>query len=383
MTAMRTRNKALTFKIEAVEGVAETPSAATDAVLVENPVLKLTPAVVQTKEVTGSLDNRGPIVGGIKASLTFDVYLKGSGAAGTPPEWGDLLKASGWAEVITATAIPAAPEACAAGGSTTTAVLGTTAAATAELYRGMPINFTGVVAGPSFITDYTAGKSATLTDTMLAAIVATTNYQIPANVLYKPASTSIPSGTFNFYEDGVMTVIAGARGTWQLTATAAGAAKIAFTFSGMFVSKADVAVPACTYDSTRPPIFKNGFMLIDRLAAAIATFTLTLGNAVAYPDNPNSAQGYDPAVITERNTTGSLDPQATLVATRDLLGAMSAGTQKIIHARWGATAGNQVGVTVPTALLTLDDTADRSGIMTESVQFSAIGQDASSMICVY
>lgn len=383
MTALRSRNGALLFKLEASEGVAETPSASTDAVLIENPSIRFNPQNTETRELTGSLDNRGPIVGGMQVQVSFDVYLKGSGTAGTAPEWGDLMKACGWAETITGTAVPAAPEACAAGGSTTTAVLGASAAATADMYRGMPITFTGVVAGSSFISNYTVGKLATLTDTMSGSIVATTNYQIPINVLYKPASTSISSGTLYLYMDGVLYILAGCRGSWSLANPAAGPGKFSFTLSGMYVSKTDVSVPACTYDSTRPPIFKGGYMLINRVAAAMATFGIDNGNQVVFPPNPNVTEGFDPAIITERSMTGSIDPQATLVATRDIMTAMRAGTQHILHARWGSTAGNRVGITIPTGLYTANDPGDRQGVMTEQTNFSCIGQDAGAFVCLY
>lgn len=383
MSALRSRNGALLFKIESVEGTAETLSASTDAVLIENPSIRFNPQNTETRELTGSLDNRGPIVGGMQIQVGFDVYLKGSGVAGTAPEWGELMRACGWAEVVTGTAVPASAEACGAGGSTTTAELGASAAATADLYRGMPIDFTGTVVGSSFISDYTVGKVATLADTMGGAVVATSNYQIPVNVLYKPASTSIPSGTIGLYMDGVLYTLAGCRGTWSLSNPAAGPGKFSFTFSGMFVSKTDAAVPSCTYDTTRPPIFKGGAMLINRATSAMATFTIDNGNQVVYPGNPNAVEGFDPSIITERSMTGSLDPQATLVATRDILGAMRLGTQHIIHARWGSVAGNRVGITIPTALYTAADPGDRQGIMTEQTNFSAIGQDAGAFIALY
>ena len=381
--ALRTRNATLLFKIEAVEGVAETPSAATDAVLVENPRLRFSPQNVETDEVTGSLDGRGPIAGGLQVGLTFDVYLKGSGAVGTAPELGELLKACGWAEVITASPVPAAPEACAAAGTTTVANLGASAAAVAQAYRGMPIEFTGAVAGSSFVSDYTAAKAATLTDTMSGAIAATTNYQVPANVLYKPASTAIPSGTFNLFLDGLKYVVAGARGTFTMSAPAGKAARLSFSFTGMFGSKADAGVPAATYDATRPPIFKNGVLKVNRLAAAAASLGFDNGNRLVYPDNPNAIEGFDPTLITGRSMTGSIDPQATLVATRDILADLRSGAQRIVHARFGSVAGNRVGLTVPAALFTGNDPGDREGLLTEETAFACIGQDAGAFLCFY
>lgn len=380
---LRSRNAALLFKIEAAEGVPETPSASTDAVLVENPRISFGPQNAQTREVTGSLDNRGPLVGGLQMSLTFDVYLKGSGAAGSAPEFGDLLRACGWAEVITAAAVPAAPEAAAAG-TATTLTLGASAAATAQLYRGMPLNLAvNPASGLSFIADYTAAKLATLADSFAPALDATTTWQIPVNVLYKPASASIPSGTFNLFIDGLKYVMAGARGDFTLAAPSGGPGRLSFTFRGMFVSKSDAAVPAATYDATRPPIFKGGRMLIDRGQAAVASFSFANGNSLAYPPNPNAAEGFDPSVITERAMTGSLDPLATLVATRDILAAMRAGTEQVVHARWGSVAGNRVGFTIPKALYTGNDPGDRDGLLTEETAFACIGQDAGAFLAFW
>ncbi|MBL6600278.1 MAG: hypothetical protein ISP41_15440 [Alphaproteobacteria bacterium] len=85
MAALRSRNAVLLYKEEVAEGVDPTPTAGTDAVLVEDVSLDFNPTIVQTNEVTGSLDSRGPITGGMTASLGFSVYMKGSGVAGNAP----------------------------------------------------------------------------------------------------------------------------------------------------------------------------------------------------------------------------------------------------------------------------------------------------------
>lgn len=383
MTSIRTRNTALLAKIETTEGVDASPVGSTDAVLVENLKMTKKPNTVKTNEYTGSLDGFGDIVGGMPFGLSFDVYLKGSGVAGTPPEYGKLLKACGWAEVITASAVPAAPEACAAGGSTTAAVLGTTASSTAQAYRGMPVTFSGVIAGDSFITDYTSGKTATLTDTMGGSIVATTNYQIPINVLYKPASITIPSLTFYIYRDGLLYKVLGSRGTMKLTVTTGGVGKMSFDFKGMFASKTDAAVPACVYDNVPKPIFRNAAFLLNRQVAAINSFNLDMANTLTQPDNPNALEGFDPAEVVDRNFAGTIDPKETLVATRDLISALRAGTKQPIHLRYGTAAGNRIGITVPQALYQDEDDQDRNGIATVNVPFQPVGQDSGAFICLY
>jgi hypothetical protein len=151
----------------------------------------------------------------------------------------------------------------------------------------------------------------------------------------------------------------------------------------MFLSKEDAAVPAATYDATRPPAFKGGAMLVDRKAAALENLSLDLGNEQTFPDNPNAAEGFDPSIITRRNVTGSINPLETLIATRDIMADFRAGTQRIVHARYGEAVGNKVGVTVPGALYTGQTPGDRSGLSTVEVPFSAVGRDAGAFLCFY
>lgn len=383
--ALRTRNAALLAKIETVEGTDANPVASTDAVLVENPQITFNPNTVQTNEATGSLDGRGPITGGMTVQITCDVLLKGSGVPGTPPEWGKLMKAAGWAEVITAAAVPAAAEA-AASGTTTSLTLSAGASGTAQTYRGMPLLLTGNPAGGAtpFVADYTAGKVATLTDLFGTALSVGTSYQVPVNVLYKPASTGIPSLTLYLYMDGLLYKVVGARANATLKLQSGNIGRISFTLTGMFAGKIDASVPAgLVYDTTRPPVWKGGKALVNRVVSAMTSLSVDFGNQMTTPDNPNSAEGFDPSIITSRNMTGSCDPLETLVATRDSMAALRAGTQQIIHAAYGTVAGNRIGTTIPAAFYTNLQPGDRNGLMTNTHQFACTGQDAGAFLCLY
>ena len=74
---------------------------------------------------------------------------------------------------------------------------------------------------------------------------------------------------------------------------------------------------------------------------------------------------------------------ATLMATRAIITDFRAGNKKIQHYRWGATAGNRVGIVIPETLYTEYTPGDRNGISTEGVGFSATGQDSGAYICFY
>lgn len=381
MPTLLVRRAAVLFKIEAVEGVGETPDPATDGVLVENVRITFNPNIVETNEVTPSLDPFSPIVGGMTTQIEFDVYMNGSGAAATPPEWGDLMKVCGFSETITATAIPAAPEVFGTAGTTTTGGLGTTAVGTAGLYRGMPIVIVqGGNTTETFISQYLASKTATFVDTLPTAVTITHTYQIPAHVLYSPASSSISSGTCWIYNDGILYKFTGNRGNVVFNGISGGPWRASFRLMGQFLSKTDAALPTVTYATARPQIWKNGRCKIQRLAASMQTLSLDMGNQLAQPDNPNELEGYDPGVITARNPRGTMNPKETLVATRDIMTDFRSQTFRIMSASFGSAAGNRIGITIPRTLYLNQTPGDRNGYRVVDVPFHMDGQDTGVFI---
>lgn len=385
--ALRSKYAVLLAKVESTPGTDASPTAGSNAVKVENPRFVATPDITQTNEVNASLDMDEPIVGGVKANLQFDVYLVGSGTPETPPDWGALLKGCGWAETITSTAVPSSAEACGSGAATTTATLGSSATGTANLYTGMPIEFTSNQTLSSFIASYTAAKLATLTDTAGGNITTTSNYQIPKNVVYRPASASasVPALTIWLYKDGKLYKATGCRGTFNFTLTAAGTGKFSFTFSGQWTTTTDAAIVSPTYMSNgTKSLWYGGKSRWNRIAMQCRSFTLDNGNSVFYPDDPEATYGFGPAEITSREIKGTVDPLETLKATRDIQADMVAGTKRILHVRTGSVAGNRFGITLPQAMATADDhSQDRDGMAVEAISFRGIGADLGACICQY
>lgn len=98
-----TRRSAILAKLEAVAGVAETSFAGTDAILlVEPPKFQIEPDNVPRNLVLPWMGGSEELPASRRAKISFKVELAGSGAAGTPPVWGKLLRACGFAEVVTA-----------------------------------------------------------------------------------------------------------------------------------------------------------------------------------------------------------------------------------------------------------------------------------------
>jgi hypothetical protein len=95
--------------VEGAYGVDPTLTA-TDAVLVENPSFSFQANIHDRAVTKPSIGKFQALYGGTLAQLSFDVEVKGSGTAGTAPEYGPLLRACGFGETIVAsTSVTYAP----------------------------------------------------------------------------------------------------------------------------------------------------------------------------------------------------------------------------------------------------------------------------------
>lgn len=91
----------LAAKVEGTEGTKETLALA-DAVLISN--IKFSPDIEMyaRNALRGTLSRDPSVSGKQKGNISFDVELKGSGTAGTAPDYGKLLKSCGYSETIVA-----------------------------------------------------------------------------------------------------------------------------------------------------------------------------------------------------------------------------------------------------------------------------------------
>lgn len=97
------RLQALLVKAETVYGTDPVPTGAANAILAQN--VKINP--MKGSDVKRDYDrpyfSAAPTVPvGLHMTIAFEVEVKGSGVAGTPPAYGPLLRACKWAQVIVA-----------------------------------------------------------------------------------------------------------------------------------------------------------------------------------------------------------------------------------------------------------------------------------------
>ncbi len=88
-------------KVESVEGTAVSPAAA-DAVIVHDPKFEPDPKMNEQKPLAADGSPYPSIPGGRSAKISFKTFLKGSGAAGVAPEYGELFRLCRYAETVVA-----------------------------------------------------------------------------------------------------------------------------------------------------------------------------------------------------------------------------------------------------------------------------------------
>lgn len=363
---IRTTNVAMLFKLETTENVDAAPVAADAFPFEEDGYSYNSPYSSEgSNEANGSLVAAAPLIIGQPAEISIRFRLKGIGgaapySASVKPPHHALLSACGMRGLFTAAITGAALTA----GSTTSATLGAAFAATAQAYRGMPLVITG---GPGngqtpFIADYTAGKVATLTDTM-PTLTTSTIAGIPDNWTYAGTSpqdvaartTDHPSGTLYIYEDGTLLKFTGCRATPEDIAVDTARPGFATAkLMGVFAGKSDAGIPSgLAVPGHSAPILAQGLggldaaFLVNRLPLPVATLSVKPPSALESPDDPNTAYGFAAAQLGERTPMLTCNPLGTTVAVRNTLSQIAAYTQYPGIIRCGSAARNRWAITFP------------------------------------
>jgi len=327
---------------------------------------------VEDPTLTGSFDRNAPIPTGIRPQITLRIPLRGSGAAATAPEWGKLMKACRWEEVVQSAQV-GAPTAATAG-TEISATMATPFAATAQAYRGMPVILTGNPTGPQLTTilDYSAGRVATLPMRFDPALSTATLAQVPINYLYRLTDNEdlIRPVTIYMYRGGQRWRFVGCKGSVALEMTAGQPGFITFTMRGQLLAAYE-AVPLPTGWNTvsRPqaPIWANGLSRLDRVLARCARYTFAGNNSLFDPENPEAPEGYDAPEITSANSSVTIDPFSSTTNSAGRFGKFRVGTSMPFAGIMGSVPGNRIAVTNPSLRITAYDDANRGDMGVDSL----------------
>jgi len=173
---------------------------------------------------------------------------------------------------------------------------------------------------------------------MSETIVATTS------VTYAPVSASFGSCTIYYNIDGVLHKVTGARGTFTINGAVGEIPTIDFTFTGIYNTPTDTALPSVTYgDQATPVVFKagntTGFELLS-YAGCLQSVSFDVGNTLVYRELVGCTKE---VLLTDRASTGSVVLEAVTMATKNYFtAALTDGTLGNLLFQHGQTAGNIV-----------------------------------------
>ena len=171
---------------------------------------------------------------------------------------------------------------------------------------------------------------------MSETIVASTS------VTYAPVSASFGSCTIYYNIDGVLHKVTGARGTFTINGAVGEIPTIDFTFTGIYNTPTDTALPSVTYgDQATPVVFKNGnttgFELLS-YAGCLQSVSFDVGNTLVYRELVGCTKQ---VLLTDRASTGSVTLEAVTMATKNYFtAALTDGTLGNLLFQHGQTAGN-------------------------------------------
>jgi hypothetical protein len=352
LTATKT---AVAITVQSVAGTFNAPTTS-DLTPCANASLNLAGVTTTNPEYTGTVQQNGDIVTGKTVSISFTVLLRPPGGAAPPAAGafipGRILRAAKFNENVVSAAIPVTPEPIGGAATTSQVTLGTTAAATLDLYKGLPLLLSDNAGGayPKAITairSYSAAKVAVLPEILAAAPAA--NYQIPKCLSYQRDATStdpLPL-SIKIWLDGHrydlvdMMVSSLSFNFPTATRTTQEFPSFTVTLSGDLFADADEATPTIT-GLGAVPVFRDGDLWLAQKAIGGSSVSVDMNPSVGYPANPNKASGNDPPQLTALKPVVNLTKQHTTKAAFDAIALADAQAYHALWAQWGYTAGAMV-----------------------------------------
>lgn len=182
--------------------------------------------------------------------------------------------------------------------------------------------------------------------------------------------SNVKTLTIASYQDGQRKMLRGCAGNVVFTFVSGEPVVMTFTFTGLWVQPDDVALLAPNYPEVIPPRFASSGLTIggSLWSPKISQLTLDTGNQVVLREDPSDITGYCTALITDRVPTGTIDPEASLVATNDVYGDWLDSQQSALELTCGSS-GNRIGFDAPKWQIINPQEGNRNDIQIDTIEF--------------
>lgn len=192
-----------------------------------------------------------------------------------------------------------------------------------------------------------------------------------ATSTWGPVSTGADFKTITIarYLDGKILKLAGCMLNAEFKFVTGQPVRVAFTGQGVWIAPTDGAILAPTYPtgSVAAPAFKGATVTLGALTPKFLNFNMNLNNDIIMRECADSASGYISAWITDRNVSGTIDPETDLVADFDADGIQLAATEQAFSLAYAST----VTLLIPKMQLTATPIGDRGGLAINEMAWDA------------
>ena len=194
------------------------------------------------------------------------------------------------------------------------------------------------------------------------------------NTLAEPVGSNLKTLTLCLYQDGRRTMLCGASGTFNLVAESGKIMSLEFTFTGKYKAIDDTALISFTNDDAHKPFrFANSTMTIGSWSPCVQSLGLDMGNNVILREcqSGTDCSGYKAALITDRTTMISINPEAELVASNDTYGQALSGASTAFSLAMDDTV--DICTIAAAAVAKVNPQAgDRNGVVTDDLQLKVL-----------
>jgi len=193
-------------------------------------------------------------------------------------------------------------------------------------------------------------------------------------ILYK-TGFSEKTATIYVWMDGILVKLISGAGNVKINTPVGDVGKVEFSFKGLYATPEDVTHPTNVPTDILPPVVTSAGLTVGGYAPVAQSVSLDFGNDVKLRDNINSPDGYSFAYISDRNPTGSIDPDAFTRAEYDIWTKLEAGSTESLEMTIGDVPGNKVQILCPAIQYTGAEFGERDGLRTMPINFECTGEN--------
>lgn len=173
--------------------------------------------------------------------------------------------------------------------------------------------------------------------------------------------------TIVWYENGLKNTLYGAAGTFTISGTNAQPTDVNFEFRGIYYAEEDAAILTPTFPTVMPPIWVGSTVTVGSYTPVLSRFEINAGNQIVLRPDAAATYGFRCAVITNHEPMLTIDPEATLVATRDWVSVHRAMTEEALSLTVGSESNNTITLTATSAQTQMPKRNVRDNILAKSI----------------